>query len=80
MRVGNDSEYPGKDAPRARLSRIVADAIAEVDRAKAAFDAAKQKGAENLNALGLVLLEARGAERSAEHAFRDHVTTHGCKR
>jgi hypothetical protein len=66
-------------AERARLLRIVAEAIAEVDRAKAAFDVAKQKGAENLNALGLVLLRARGAERAAEHAFRDHVTTHGCK-
>jgi hypothetical protein len=66
-------------AERARLSRIVAGAIAEVYRARAAYDAAKQKGAENLNALGLVLLEARGAERAAEDAFRDHVTTHGCQ-
>ena len=67
-------------AERAQLSRIATEAIARVYRAKAAYDSAKQKRAENLSALGLVLLKAKGAERGAARALEEHLAAHGCFR
>jgi hypothetical protein len=69
----------GKCAERARLSRPVVNAIAEVHRAKEAYDAAKQKRAENVDALEVALQKARQAGRAAKHAFAEH-TAHGCQR
>ena len=66
-------------AERAQLSRIATEAIAKVYRAKAAYDTAKQKRAENLSAIGLVLLKAKGAERAAARALAEHITAHGCQ-
>jgi hypothetical protein len=66
-------------AERAQLSHIATAAVAKVYRAKAAYDTAKQKRAENLSALGLVLLKAQGAARAATRALAEHITAHGCQ-
>jgi hypothetical protein len=65
-------------AERARLSRPVLDTIAESNRAKAAYDSAKEKKLGNLVALANAVYEAQEAERSAERAFREPVEQHGC--
>jgi hypothetical protein len=65
---------------RSRLSRPVVDAIAEVYRAKAAHDTAKQKRADNEHELAIALRKARDAERAAERALGEHIMEHGCER
>jgi hypothetical protein len=67
-------------AERAQFSRIATEAIDELFRAKAAYDRAQQKRAENLSALGLVLLKAKGAERAAARALAEHIAAHDCFR
>jgi hypothetical protein len=69
----------GGCAERAQLSRIAADALDELFRVKVAYDTAKQKRAENVSALGLVLSKARGTERAAARALAEHITAHGCQ-
>ena len=66
-------------AERARLSRPVIDAIAEVYRAKAAYYSAKQKRADNEVELAVGLRKAREAERAAERTLGEHIKAHGCK-
>ena len=65
---------------RAKLSKPVIDAIAEVYRAKAEYDSAKLKRAANEAELAVALRKAMEAERAAHRAFGQHVTEHGCTR
>lgn len=64
---------------RAAVSKPVVDAITEVYRAKAEYDAAKQKHAANVEALAATLQKARNAERGANRSLAEHIKQHGCK-
>jgi hypothetical protein len=64
---------------RAKLSKTVVDAIAEVYRAAEAYDTAKRNRNGNVNELATALATARKAERAANRAFGEHIKAHGCK-
>jgi hypothetical protein len=71
---------PKECTERAHLSRIAADALDELFRAKTAYDSAKRERAENGSALGLALSKARGTERAAARALAEHIAAHRCQR
>ena len=64
---------------RSRLSKPVVESVAEVYRAKDAYDTAKLNSDENVNDLATALMKARKAERIATKALGAHIKEHGCK-
>jgi len=63
---------------RLALSNRLSDAGLGIERAKAALDAAKLRGIQDLTELQLALAHARNSGLGAVQAFDGHLKAHGC--
>ncbi len=63
---------------RARLAEELAHAVSDVYSRSREYKAAKDRN-ENTLEITLVLQTSRDVERSAVHAYDDHIKKHGCK-
>jgi hypothetical protein len=70
---------PSGCAEHLRLANTITVATAEIYKAKAAYDSAKVRKAENELALQLALGRATDSERSAFRALAAHVRAHHCQ-
>jgi hypothetical protein len=69
---------PSKCPERKVLSNAVVAAVASVYRAKKAYDAAKSKNTENVDAIATFLAAARKTELETTAALENHDKEHGC--
>ena len=70
---------PEECPERAKLGKAVVDAVAEVYRAKEAYDTAKQNRSKKFAEVVADLRKAREAERVTSKALGEHIKEHGCK-
>jgi hypothetical protein len=70
---------PDECPERTRLGKPVVDAVAEVYRAKEAYESAKLNHSANFAETAVDLTKAREAERIATKALGEHIKAHGCK-
>jgi hypothetical protein len=63
---------------KVRLSQLVSRTIAELYKAKASYDNARETGPDQRAALASTLTAARETARAAERSYREHTETHRC--